>query len=79
MFQTSRLTAIVVALQTAVVLAPTVTLAQVVAPAKCQQGLVWREAYPDDYLCVTTQVRAKARAHSCPLGQVPQADGGRFV
>jgi hypothetical protein len=75
MFQTSRLTAIAVALQTVAVLAPTVPLAQVVAPAKCPQGLVWREAYPDDYLCVTTQVRAKARAHSCPPGQVPQADG----
>jgi Peptidase family C25 len=75
MFQTSRLAAIAVALQTAAVLAPTVAKAQVVAPAKCPQGLVWREAYPDDYLCVTTQVRAKARAHSCPPGQVPQADG----
>ena len=75
MFQTSRLVAVAIALQAAAGLAPTATLAQAVAPARCPQGQVWREAYPDDYLCVTPQVRAKARAHACPAGQVPQPDG----
>ena len=75
MFQTSRLAAVVVALQATAVLAPTATLAQAVTPAGCPQGMVWREAYPDDYLCVTPQVRAKARAHTCPPSQMPQADG----
>jgi len=64
MLQTSRLAAVAIALQAAAVLAPTATLAQAVAPARCPQGQVWREAFPDDYLCVTPQVRAKARAHA---------------
>src|ERR1700722_14563589 len=75
MFQTSRFAAVAIALQAVAVLAPTATWAQAVAPARCPQGQVWREAFPDDYLCVAPQVRAKARAHTCPPGQVPQADG----
>ena len=63
----------------AAVLAPTATRSQAAAPAKCPQGQVWREAYPGDYVCVTRDVRAKARANrarTCASGQVPQqADG----
>ena len=43
----------------------------------CPAGLVWREAYPGDHLCVVPEIRAQARAarRHCAPGQ-PSPDNG---
>ncbi len=75
----SPLAVAAIALLGATVIAPTGAVVEAAAPAKCPQGQVWREAYPGDYVCVTPDVRAQARANrarTCAPGQVPQqADG----
>ncbi|MEG3147972.1 hypothetical protein U1839_25260 [Sphingomonas sp. RT2P30] len=40
----------------------TLAAAQAYGPDTCISGYVWREAVPDDHVCVTPAVRAEARA-----------------
>jgi hypothetical protein len=43
----------------------------------CPAGLVWREAYPGDHLCVVPEIRAQARAarRHCAPGQTSPDNG----
>src|SRR5450631_2957098 len=78
MYHASLVAALAIASLAAAVLAPVPALAQAGAPDRCPQGLVWREVNPGDHVCVTPEVRARARtgdARTCSPGQLPQADG----
>jgi hypothetical protein len=46
----------------ALLVAVTVATPYAFAQAKCAQGYVWREAAPNDYVCVTPQARQQAWA-----------------
>ncbi len=47
-------------------------------PDTCKQGFVWREAVPDDHVCVTLDVRAATAAQDNEATSHRAPDGGAF-
>lgn len=47
-------------------------------PQSCRQGLVWREAAPDDRVCVTRDRRTDIRAENSRAAERRQPGGGAF-
>jgi hypothetical protein len=47
-------------------------------PDTCAQGYVWREAYPDDHVCVRPEVRAQAAADNAAAAGNRQPGGGPY-
>ena len=47
-------------------------------PDTCQQGYVWREAFPGDHVCVDPRTRAKAAADNSQAGARKQPGGGAY-
>jgi len=50
----------------------------VAAQQTCRQGLVWREAYPGDVVCVTPNVRAQAAQDNAAAIARRQPGGGAY-
>ena len=73
MFRTSLFVAVVIALLAAGVRSTITASAQGGPPDKCPKGLVWREAFPGDHVCVTPETRAKARTDNERSGTMPLA------
>jgi len=44
----------------------------------CRQGLVWRDAAPNDHVCVTPRTRAQTAADNAAAGSRINPDGGPF-
>jgi hypothetical protein len=44
----------------------------------CQQGYVWREAFPGDHVCVDLKTRSKAAADNAQAGARRQPGGGAY-
>jgi hypothetical protein len=47
-------------------------------PDTCKQGYVWREAAPNDHVCVTPEVREQARIDNSLADQRRSPTGGAF-
>ncbi|WP_141398083.1 hypothetical protein [Nitrosomonas ureae] len=47
-------------------------------PDTCVQGFVWREAGPNDYVCVTPQVRDQTRADNAQANARRSPNGGLY-
>ena len=47
-------------------------------PDTCIQGFVWREAVPNDHVCVTSQVRDQTRSDNAQAGARRSPTGGPF-
>jgi hypothetical protein len=47
-------------------------------PDTCKQGFVWREAVPNDHVCVTAQVRAQAAFDNRQASARRNPTGGRY-
>ena len=47
-------------------------------PDTCDQGYVWREAFPGDHVCVRPQVRAQAAADNAAAPSRRQPGGGAY-
>src|SRR5450759_4455935 len=62
MFRASLIALSVIGSLAAPLLATSPAAAQAYGPDTCQSGLVWREAFQGDHVCVRPWVRAKAAA-----------------
>jgi hypothetical protein len=47
-------------------------------PDTCMTGFVWREAYPNDHVCVLPKIRAQARADNAAAASNVQPGGGPY-
>ncbi len=47
-------------------------------PDTCKQGFVWREAVPNDHVCVTPQTREQARADNAIGAERREPNGGAY-
>lgn len=47
-------------------------------PDTCLQGYVWRDAFPDDHVCVTPETRAQADGDNSQAAVRRQPGGGAY-